>query len=77
MVVVPPSSFVLALPYCFKHQYGSADTYIQRVYLSQHWDADMSIGCLAPLVGQSVVLSPHDNSCATGHVSIVIKMGVL
>ena len=37
----------------------------------------MGIGSLAPLTSQSVMLSTHHNSRATGHISIVIEMRVL
>ena len=73
----PSIFFYLPLSDCLKHQYGSADADVQRVNLSKHGDADMRIGGLAPLVGQSVVLGAHDDGRAAGHIRVVIQMGIL
>ena len=60
-----------------KQQDGSGDADIQGVESAQHWDTDMSRGGMAPLVGQSGSLRPHDDGCALPHVLVVIETGVL
>ena len=72
-----PVGQTVALPYCFKHQYGSANAYVQGIDLSEHRDADMGIGGAAPLVGEPVVLGAHNDGRCTSHVSIIIEVGVL
>lgn len=52
-----------------KQQDGSGDADIQGVESAQHWDTDMSRGGMAPLVGQSGSLRPHDDGSALPHVT--------
>ena len=67
----------MALPYCFEHQYGGADAYVQRVDAAEHGNADVGVGSLSPKVSQSVVLGAHDDGRSTRHVGVVVKVGVL
>lgn len=62
---------------CLKQQDGSGDADIQGVESAQHRDTDVSRGGMAPLVGQSCSLRPHDDGCALPHVLAVIETGVL
>ena len=67
----------MALPYCFEHQYGGADAYVQRVDATEHGDADVGVGGLSPKVSQSVVLGAHDDGRSARHVCVIVEAGVL
>lgn len=62
---------------CLKQQDGSGDADIQGVESAQHRNTNMSRGGMAPLVGQSGSLRPHDDGSALPHVLVVIETGVL
>ena len=50
---------------------------IERVHCAVHWYSDMGIGCVAPSIGESGVLSPHYNNGGMAHVGVVIEFGIL
>ena len=44
---------IFALTDGFEKEDGGRDGDVERVHAPQHGDADMGIGCLTPLVGES------------------------
>lgn len=65
---------VFSLSYSFIHKYCRTDTDVERVETAEHRYADMSVGSLAPLVGETCGFCSHDDGCGSLHVYIVIKV---
>lgn len=67
----------LPLPYSLEEEDGGTDGDVEGVETAEHGDADMGIGGLAPLVGETCGFGSHDYCCGATHVDVVIEAGVL
>ena len=70
-------SQLLPLSYRLEEEDGGADGDVKGVETAEHGDADVGIGGLAPLVGETCGFGSHDYCGGTTHVDVVIEAGVL
>lgn len=68
---------LLALAYGLEHEDGGRHGDVEGVADAQHRNLDVSIGCLAPLVGESCSFSTHDDGGGAHHIGLIIVVGVL
>ena len=66
------NSQLLPLSYSLEEEDG-----VEGVETAEHGDADVSVGGLAPLVGETCGFGSHDYCGGTVHVDVVIEAGVL
>ena len=67
----------MPLSYSLEEEDGGADGDVEGVETAEHGDADMCIGGLTPLVGETCGFGSHDYCGGTVHVDVVIEAGVL
>lgn len=70
-------SQLLPLPNRLEEEDGGADGDVEGVETPEHGDADMGIGGLAPLVGETCGFGSHDYCGGATHIDVVIEAGVL
>ena len=70
-------TFYLPLPDGLEHEDGGRNADVQGVEPAEHGDADMGIGSLAPLLGESCGFRSHHDGGRACHVVVVILVRVL
>ena len=68
---------LLPLPYRLEEEDGGADGNVEGVETAEHGYADVGIGGLAPLVGETCGFGSHYYCGGATHVDVVIEAGIL
>ena len=65
------------MPHGLEEEDGGGDADVEGVEAAEHGDADVGIGCTAPLGGEACRFGAHDEGGGRAHVGVVVEVGIL